>query len=71
VAQAITWSRDSGEGAAFPAVLPQQVAALQAIAAAIAQHSAGLDSATRQAVEAVVEDARKLAALVHCRSITP
>ena len=71
VAQAITWSRGTDGNAAFPAVLPQQVAALQAIAAAIAQHSAGLDFATRQAVEAVVEDARKLAALVHCRSITP
>jgi GAF domain-containing protein len=71
VAQAITWSRDSGKEPVFPDVLPQQVAALQAIATALAQQTSRLDSRTREAVEAVVEDARKLAAIVHCRSVAP
>ena len=71
VAQAITWSRDEGSATALPDVLPQQVAALQAIAAALGQQAARLDTRTREAVEAVVEDARKLAAIVQCRSVAP
>ena len=71
VAQAITWSSDEGSATALPDVLPQQVAALQAIAAALGQQAARLDTRTRAAVEAVVEDARKLAAIVQCRSVAP
>lgn len=71
VAQAITWSRDTGKPQPMPAMLQQQVAALQAIAAAIGQQAAHLDSVTREAVEAVVNDTQRLAELVHCRSTAP
>jgi GAF domain-containing protein len=71
VADAITWSRDAGAANPLPAMLPQQVAALEAIAAAIGQHAPQLDSRTREAVEAVVEDARRLGAIVQCRSTAP
>ena len=71
VAEAITWSRDRGQAGAMPAMLPQQVAALQAIVSAIGQQAPHLDSRTREAVEAVVEDARRLAAIVQCRSTAP
>jgi GAF domain-containing protein len=71
VAQAITWSRDTGAAAAIPAMLPQQVAALQAIATAVGQHVPHLDSRTREAVEAVVSDVRRLAAIVQCRATAP
>ena len=64
VAQAITWARVSNAGMRDLDVLPQQVAALGAIAAAIANQADGLDSEGREAVDAVVNDVRKLAEVV-------
>jgi hypothetical protein len=64
VAQAISWSRDpDGRMYAFN-VLPKQVAALEAIVAAISQHSDALDSKGREAVDAMVKSSRMLANVV-------
>jgi len=64
VAQAITWARNSNAGMRELDILPQQVAALRAIAAAIANQADSLDSEGREAVDAVVNDVRRLAEVV-------
>jgi hypothetical protein len=61
VAQAITWARNSNVGMRDPDVLPQQVAALGAIATAIANQADSLDSEGRAAVDDVVNGVRRLA----------
>lgn len=66
VAQAIISSRNPTAGAPrLPEILPQQLAALQAIAAAIGQHAPALDADSREAVETVLRDVRRLADLVN------
>lgn len=64
VAQAITWARNSNVGMRDLNVLPQQVAALGAIATAIANQADSHDSEVREAVDAVVTGVRRLAEVV-------
>jgi len=64
VAQAITWARNPDAGIQAPDVLSRQVAALQALAAAIAQQAPALDAEGQEAIEAVVKGSGKLAQCV-------
>lgn len=64
VAKAITWSREPDEDIAMSDVLPRQVAALEALAAAIWQQGGGLDDEAQDAIQAVMKDSRKLADIV-------
>jgi len=64
VAQAITWARNSNVGMRDLDILPQQVAALGAIATAIANQSDGLDSEGRAAVDDVVNGVRRLSEVI-------
>jgi GAF domain-containing protein len=64
VAQAITWARDQDGGLQPGDRLPKQVAALQALVAAIAQQAAELDPDGQEAVDAVVAASRTLAEIV-------
>ena len=61
VAQAITWARNPDAGIQAPDVLSRQVAALQALAAAIAQQAPALDAEGQEAIEAVVKGSGKIA----------
>jgi GAF domain-containing protein len=61
VAQAITWARNPDAGIQAPDVLSRQVAALQALAAAIAQQAPALDAEGQAAIDAVVKGSRRLA----------
>lgn len=64
VAQAIAWARDPNAPMPPFDVLPRQVAALQAIAAAISQQGPALGPEGQKAIDAVVENGRKLAEVV-------
>jgi len=64
VAQAITWARNSNVGMRDFDILPQQVAALGAIATAIANQSDSLDSEGRAAVDDVVNGVRRLSEVI-------
>ena len=64
VAQAITWARDSNVGMQVSDMLPRQVAALQALAAAIAQQASALGLEGQEAGDAVAKGSRKLAEIV-------
>lgn len=64
VAQAITWARNPNAGMQMSGVLPRQVAALEALAAAISQQASTLDAEGQDAVDAVVKASRKLADVV-------
>jgi len=64
VAQAITWARNSNVGMRDLDILPQQVAALGAIATAIANQSDRLDSEGRAAVDDVVNGVRRLSEVI-------
>ena len=64
VAQAITKARNPNGRMHASDVLPRQVAALEALAAAISQQASTLDSEGQEAIEAVVKDSRKLAEVV-------
>jgi hypothetical protein len=64
VAEAISWARDPDERMRAFVVLPKQVAALQAIAAAISQQASALDAEGQEAIDEIVEGSRKLAELV-------
>jgi GAF domain-containing protein len=61
VAQAITWARNPDAGIQTPDVLSRQVAALQALVAAIAQQASALDADGQEAIDAVVKESGKLA----------
>ncbi|MGN6849214.1 MAG: GAF domain-containing protein [Sphingomicrobium sp.] len=64
VAQAIAWSREPDTEMRISEMLPRQVAALEALAAAISHQASALDADGQAAVEAVIEDSRKLAEVV-------
>jgi GAF domain-containing protein len=64
VAQAITWARNPKPVLPPFDVLPRQVTALEAIAAAIREHASALDPDGQQAIAAVVLESAKLAAVV-------
>jgi len=64
VSKAITWARDPDGGTVMFDVLPRQVAALEALAAAIWQQGASLDEEGQDAIQAVMKDSRKLADIV-------
>lgn len=64
VAQAITWIRNPNARSQVSDMLPRQVAALQALAAAISQQSSALDVESQHAVDGVVEAIAKLAEAV-------
>jgi GAF domain-containing protein len=64
VAEAITRARNPTAGLHASDVLPRQVAALQALAAAISQQASVLDAEGQAAAAAVLEDSRKLADIV-------
>lgn len=64
VAEAITRARNPTAGLHASDVLPRQVAALQALAAAISQQAHVLDAEGQAAAAAVLEDSRKLADIV-------
>lgn len=64
VAQAIMWSRDPEDRAYAMNVLEKQVAALQAIVAAISQHSSALDATGQEAVDAALKSSKALAQVV-------
>jgi GAF domain-containing protein len=61
VAQAITWARDPDGRMHSFTMLPKQVAALEAIAAAISSHASALDPEGQEAIDAIVQGSRKLA----------
>jgi GAF domain-containing protein len=61
VAQAITWARDPHARRPSIDLLSRQVAALQALAAAIGEQVSALDEGAQQALDAIVENGRKLA----------
>jgi GAF domain-containing protein len=64
VARAIAWARDPNARTEACDILPRQVAALQALTAAISEQGSGVDAETREAIDAVVEDSRRLAEIV-------
>lgn len=64
VARAITWARNPGAGMHESDILPRQVVALQALAAAISQQAWILDADGREAVDAVVKSSMKLAEII-------
>jgi GAF domain-containing protein len=64
VAQVITSAREPNATMHMSDVLPRQVAALQALAAAIEQQASALDAEGREAIDAVVKDSKKLAEVV-------
>jgi hypothetical protein len=64
VAQAIAWSRNPDAKMTELGVLRRQVAALEAIAAAIGQQASTLDSEGQAAIDAVVKDSKRLADVV-------
>jgi GAF domain-containing protein len=64
VAQVITSARDPNATMHMSDMLPRQVAALQALAAAIEQQASTLDAEGREAIDAVVKDSKKLAEVV-------
>jgi hypothetical protein len=64
VARVITWARNPNVGMQASDQLPKQVAALQALASAIAQQASSLSPEGREAVDAVVNDSRKLAEVI-------
>jgi len=64
VAKTITWARNPHATVDAVEILPKQVAALQAIAGAIAQHGSALDEDGREAIEAITKDADRLAEIV-------
>jgi len=64
VAQAITWARDPDGRAQSLNILPKQVAALQALAAAISQQASALGSDGQEAINDVVNASGKLAKIV-------
>lgn len=67
VAKTITWARNPNATVDAVEVLPRQIAALQAIAAAITQHGPALDEEGREAIEAVVKDTDRLADVVRAQ----
>lgn len=67
VARTITWARNPHATDDAVEVLPKQVAALQAIAAAMVQHGPTLGEEGRQAIDAIVKDAEKLAEIVRAQ----
>ena len=71
VAQAITWARNPN--AAMPPfdVLPRQVAALEAIAAAISAKASALDADGQDAIDTVVKESAKLAGVVRRHIAAP
>jgi GAF domain-containing protein len=64
VAQAIAWSRRSSDEPHVSELLPRQLAALQAITAAIRTQASTLDAEGREAVDEVVAATDKLARIV-------
>lgn len=64
VAQAITWARNPTADAHAFDLLSRQVTALEALTAAIGQQALTLDIEGQKAIDAVVEDSRKLAEVV-------
>jgi GAF domain-containing protein len=64
VAQAITWARNPNPAMQASDVLPRQVAALQALAAAIGQQASTLDAEGQEAIEALVKASEKLSEVV-------
>src|SRR4249919_1539431 len=64
VAQAITWARNPNDTLPPFDVLPRQVAALEAIAAAVSQQASALDPEGQEAIDAVVKASKKLAEVV-------
>jgi GAF domain-containing protein len=64
VAKAITWARNPDGGGRLPDMLPRQVAALQAVAAAISQQASSLDAESQEAVDAVVTASARLGEVV-------
>lgn len=71
VAQAITWSRNPNAAMHASDMLPRQVAALEALAAAIWQQGSTLDAEGQEAIEAVMKGCRKLADVVRQRLAEP
>jgi GAF domain-containing protein len=70
VAKAIAWSRRPNTGLGGSEVLPRQVAALEAIVAAIWQQGSLLDDDGQDAVETVMKGAKKLSEAVR-RQMAP
>jgi GAF domain-containing protein len=64
VAQAIAWARDPTARMHASDVLPRQVAALEALAAAISEQSSALDDEGQRTIEAIVKESHKLAKIV-------
>ena len=64
VAQAITWARNPNATMHAGDVLPRQVAALGALAAAISQQASILEPEGQEAIDAVVENSKKLAEVI-------
>jgi GAF domain-containing protein len=64
VAQAINWARNPSARVQVSSVLPRQVAALQAIAAAISQQASTLDAEGQDAVDAILEASERLSEIV-------
>lgn len=71
VARAVTWWRNPNAGMQQSDILPRQVAALEALVAAIGQQASTLDAESQDAVDAVVKSSRKLAELVRQRLAEP
>ena len=64
VVEAITWARNPNTTMHASDVLPRQIAALQALAAAISQQASALDAGGQEAIDAVVKNSRKLSEIV-------
>jgi GAF domain-containing protein len=71
VAEAITWARNPDARIHALGMLPRQIAALEAIAAAISQQASALDAEGQVAIDAVVKDSRKLAEAVERHLAVP
>lgn len=68
VARAIAWARaPAAARTTVPELLPKQVAALEAMVSAIAQHASELDPACREAIETLERASDELAEIVRQR----
>jgi len=71
VAQAISWARNPDARMQESDVMPRQVAALEALVAAISQQASTLDPEGQEAIEAVVKASQKLGEVIREQLAAP
>lgn len=67
VAKTITWARNPHATMDAVEMLPKQIAALQAVAGAVAEHALALGEEGREAIDAIVKDVDRFAEIVRAQ----